>query len=247
MQRRAHRHREDRPAPRHLATSVYPQQMSRAAVSRTGFGSPHLTRRGSFWTGSWFQTYLAFRRGRSARPATRPVARPDRAGVTAGTVLRAAVEHGVTRWSTSPVSWRCCKAGHGHPGLPADPRRRTAAVPRAGPLRRRPHDVHHAARGNRMSTAPRRHARHDDASGRLGRHRGPTGCPFHLPAEYDGVLITGLCHPLNRSRAHRRQLTRADRGTYEGAGQRGRTFAAWGPFWPWVTSNSTFWPSVSSR
>ena len=29
--------------------------------------------------------------------------------------------------------------------------------------------------------------------------------------------------------------------------QVGRTFSAWGPFWPWVMSNSTFWPSVSSR
>jgi hypothetical protein len=27
--------------------------------------------------------------------------------------------------------------------------------------------------------------------------------------------------------------------------QMGRTFSAWGPFWPWVTSNSTCWPSSS--
>ncbi len=24
-------------------------------------------------------------------------------------------------------------------------------------------------------------------------------------------------------------------------------FSAWGPFWPWVTSKATFWPSCSSR
>lgn len=29
--------------------------------------------------------------------------------------------------------------------------------------------------------------------------------------------------------------------------QRPRTLSACGPFWPWVTSYSTFWPSVSSR
>lgn len=29
--------------------------------------------------------------------------------------------------------------------------------------------------------------------------------------------------------------------------QIGRMFSAWGPFWPWVTSNSTFCPSCSSR
>lgn len=32
-----------------------------------------------------------------------------------------------------------------------------------------------------------------------------------------------------------------------GPDQSGRTLAAWGPFWPWVTSKSTFCPSLSSR
>lgn len=32
-----------------------------------------------------------------------------------------------------------------------------------------------------------------------------------------------------------------------GTDQSGRTLSACGPFCPWVTSNSTFWPSLSSR
>lgn len=36
-------------------------------------------------------------------------------------------------------------------------------------------------------------------------------------------------------------------GFLPGAGQTLRTFSACGPFCPWVTSYSTFWPSVSSR
>lgn len=32
-----------------------------------------------------------------------------------------------------------------------------------------------------------------------------------------------------------------------GAGQARLMFSAWGPFWPWVTSNVTVWPSWSSR
>ena len=102
-----------------------------------------------------------------------------------------------------------------------------AAVAAGGRLRQR--------RRRRRQPGAARPPRLPPASARR-RHLLPRSLTLIRPGRAAAGSAAGPAESLDRAR-------RAGRG----AAQTGRTWSAWGPFWPWVTSNSTRWPSSRLR
>lgn len=94
-----------------------------------------------------------------------------------------------------------------------------------------------AGRGGRLGVRSRHRDRGDDEL--AGAHPGD-------PADRAATAATG---PARRAEAALRRAAAAavNRPPPPARIYRGRTLSACGPFCPWVTSNSTFWPSFSSR